>query len=49
MNAKLRQLDLQAQILTSMYDAGRISEARFLASIKKLTARAEAILARMAK
>jgi hypothetical protein len=49
MNAtKLHQIDLQAEILTSLFDNGRISEARYLAAIRKLTARAEAILARMA-
>jgi hypothetical protein len=49
MNAKLRQIDLQAEILTNMFDRGRISEARFLASIKKLTAQAERIMAKLAK
>jgi hypothetical protein len=46
MNAKLRQLDETAAILTSLYDNGRVSEARYLASIAKLTAKAAAILAK---
>jgi hypothetical protein len=47
MNTTLRQIDEQAEVLASLYANGRLSEARFLASIKKLTDRAEAILARM--
>jgi hypothetical protein len=44
MNAKLRQIDLQAEILTSLYDNGRIGEARYLKAIRRLTERAAAIL-----
>lgn len=47
MTAKLRAIDLQAEILTNLYRNGRISEARFLAAIRKLTDRAEALLAKM--
>jgi hypothetical protein len=46
MNAQLRRLDEQSEILTNLYDNGRISEARFLAAIRKLTDKAAAIMAR---
>jgi hypothetical protein len=46
MNTQLRKLDEQAAILESLKNNGRISEARFLAAIKKLTDRAEALLAK---
>jgi hypothetical protein len=47
MTSQLRKIDEQAEILTSLFDNGRIGEARFLASIRRLTEKAEAILARM--
>jgi hypothetical protein len=47
MTTQLRKIDEQAEILTSLFDAGRIGEARYLKAIRKLTARAAAILARM--
>lgn len=46
MNAQLRRLDETAEILTAMYQAGRVSEARYLAAIRKLTDKAAAILNR---
>jgi hypothetical protein len=46
MTSQLRKIDEQAEILTSLFDNGRISEARYLAAIRKLTDRAEAIMAR---
>jgi hypothetical protein len=49
MNATLKKLDLQAEILTQLFDNGRISEDRYLKAIRKLTERAEAILARMGR
>jgi hypothetical protein len=45
MSSKLRKLDEQAEVLTQLYDNGRISEARFLAAIRKLTERAAATTA----
>jgi hypothetical protein len=49
MNTQLRKIDEQSEILTSLFDNGRISEARFLASIKRLTDQAERIMAKLAK
>jgi hypothetical protein len=49
MTSQLRKIDQRAEILTSLYDNGRISEARYLASIKKLTDQVAKILARKAR
>lgn len=46
MNSQLKKIDARAEILTNLYDAGRLSEARYLKAIRELTAKAEAILAR---
>ena len=48
MNAKLRKIDETSDVLYSLWRAGRISEPRYLAALKRLTDRAEAILAAMA-
>ena len=47
MTTQLRRFDETAEVLASLFRAGRITEARYLASLRKLTDRAEAILARM--
>lgn len=46
MSAKLRKIDETAEILANLRRAGRISGPRYLAALKKLTDRAEALLAR---
>jgi hypothetical protein len=47
MTTQLRKIDERAEILTSLFNVGRLSEARFLKAIRELTDKAEAILARM--
>jgi hypothetical protein len=46
MNAQLRKIDETAEILTQLFDAGRLGEAAYLKAIKSLTEKAAAILAR---
>lgn len=48
MTTQLRKIDEQAEILTSLHRNGRISTPRYLKAIRKLTDRAEAILAKKA-
>ncbi len=47
MKAKLKRIEARAEALTSLFWAGRITEARYLADLRRLTDRAEEILARM--
>jgi hypothetical protein len=47
MTTQLRKIDERASILTSLFNRGRIGEARYLKAIRELTNRAELILARM--
>jgi hypothetical protein len=47
-NQKLRKIDEQGEILAGLLKAQRISPDRYTAALRKLVARAEAILAGMA-
>jgi hypothetical protein len=49
MNANLKKIDLQGEILVSLKAAGRITQAQYDARLRRLVARAEAILAKQAK
>lgn len=44
MNRKLKTLDLAASKLTRMFDAGEVSEAKYLEAIKRLTDAATLIM-----
>ena len=48
MNAELKRLDQKSDVLFSLYQAGRISEAVYTARLRKLVARCEVIFARQA-
>jgi len=47
MTTQLKKIDAKAALLTSRFDAGQITEAAYLGQLRKLTDRAEAILARV--
>lgn len=45
MNSQLKKIDERGEILANLLKAGRISQDRYTAALRKLVAQAEAILA----